>query len=54
VANSDLYASNLHDKGVDVTKIILPAGGHGFGFRDSSPVAYWTEYMEVWLNQKIR
>jgi acetyl esterase/lipase len=53
VQNSDLYADNLHKNGGDVTKIILPFGGHGFGFRTGTPISSWTDYLEVWLNSKI-
>lgn len=52
IENSDQYAQNLFEKGGDVTKVILPAGGHGFGFRDDSPVSWWTQYLEVWLRIK--
>jgi acetyl esterase/lipase len=52
--NSSIYAENLYKNGGDVTKIILPTGGHGFGYRDSSPVAYWTLYLETWLNSRIK
>nr|WP_319400013.1 alpha/beta hydrolase [uncultured Carboxylicivirga sp.] len=53
VENSDRYAQNLFEKGGDVTKVILPTGGHGFGFAADRPVAYWTQYLEVWLKTKI-
>lgn len=54
VQNSNVYAENLFNKGGNVTKIILPAGGHGYGFRESSPVSWWTQYLEVWLSiQKL-
>ena len=53
VANSDRYANNLHAKGGSVTKIILPEGGHGFGFDPKRPVAYWTGYLKVWLKANI-
>jgi acetyl esterase/lipase len=52
IENSNRYAQNLFEKGGDVTKIILPDGGHGFGFRDNSPVSWWTQYLEVWLRIK--
>lgn len=53
IHNSDLYAENLRNKGGDVTKITLPTGGHGFGFRSNTPVSSWTKYLEVWLNTRI-
>lgn len=52
IRNSDLYAENLFKKGGDITKVTLPSGGHGFGFKINSPVGYWTEYLEVWLKTK--
>ncbi len=52
VENSDAYAANLHAAGGDVTKLILPVGGHGFGFKPDSPVPYWTQYLAVWLRAK--
>lgn len=52
VENSDRYAQTLFEKGGDVTKVILPAGGHGFGFREDTPVGWWTQYLEVWLRIK--
>ena len=53
VENTDRYAKNLHDKGGNVTKVILPEGGHGFGFDPKRPVAYWTQYLEVWLKANV-
>lgn len=53
VANTEQYAQNLTQKGVPVTKIILPVGGHGFGFRTSGEVAYWTGYLDIWLKNNI-
>jgi acetyl esterase/lipase len=53
VANTEMYATNLAAKGVDVTKIIIPRGGHGFGFRTTGVAAYWTGYLETWLRANI-
>ncbi|HLW06021.1 MAG TPA: alpha/beta hydrolase [Marinilabiliaceae bacterium] len=53
VANTEKYAKSLTDKGVGVTKIILPIGGHGFGFRTSGDIAYWTGYLDVWLKANV-
>lgn len=53
VINTEQYAQNLTQKGVQVTKIILPVGGHGFGFRTSGEVAYWTAYLDIWLKNNI-
>lgn len=52
VQNSDRYAQNLFEKGGDVTKLIIPAGAHGFGFRQNTPVSWWTQYLETWLKIK--
>ncbi|MGQ1945916.1 alpha/beta hydrolase [Geofilum sp. OHC36d9] len=53
VANTEMYATNLAGKGVDVTKIIIPRGGHGFGFRTTGAAAYWTGYLETWLRANV-
>lgn len=53
VDNSELFSRNMHQAGADVTKIILPEGGHGYGFRPASPVAYWINYLEIWLKSRI-
>lgn len=53
VTNTESYANNLTSKGVNVTKIILPIGGHGYGFKTSEDVFYWTEYLAIWLNANI-
>ncbi len=54
VENTDRYANNLFEKGGDVTKVILPIGGHGFGFDAKRPVAYWTQYLDVWLKTNVK
>ena len=53
VANTEMYATNLAGKGVDVTKIIIPKGGHGFGFRTTGVAACWTGYLETWLRANV-
>jgi acetyl esterase/lipase len=53
VINTEQYAKTLIKKGVPVTMIILPRGGHGFGFRTSGVVAYWTDYLDIWLKNNI-
>ncbi|MBN2165545.1 MAG: alpha/beta hydrolase [Marinilabiliaceae bacterium] len=53
VENTDRYAVSIIKSGGDVTKVILPQGGHGFGFDSKRPVAYWTQYLEVWLKNHI-
>lgn len=54
VENTDRYANNLFEKGGDVTKVVLPIGGHGFGFDAKRPVAYWTQYLDVWLKTNVK
>ncbi len=51
--NSDRYAKSLSEVGVHVTKVILPIGGHGYGFDELRPVAYWTKYLDVWLKINV-
>ncbi|MBR8536468.1 alpha/beta hydrolase [Carboxylicivirga sediminis] len=53
VENTYRYANNLFENGGDVTKVILPIGGHGFGFDAKRPVAYWTQYLGVWLKSNV-
>lgn len=53
VENTGRYAKSLFDAGGNVTKVILPIGGHGFGFDVNRPVAYWTQYLEVWLKTNV-
>ena len=53
VANTENYANSLVENGVDVTKIILPIGGHGFGFRKTDEISYWTGYLDIWLNANV-
>lgn len=54
VVNTDVYANNLFKAGGKVTKVILPIGGHGFGFDPKRPVAYWTGYLETWLRANVK
>jgi acetyl esterase/lipase len=54
VRHSDLYAKALNKAGGSATKIVLPNGGHGFGFDPQRPVAYWTNYLETWLNVNVK
>lgn len=53
VANTENYANNLVKKGGNVTKIIVPIGGHGYGFRTTDKINYWTGYLETWLNANV-
>ena len=50
--NSFIFGQSLAAAGVDVTKIILPSGGHGYGFRPESPAAVWIQHLETWLQAK--
>jgi len=52
--NTRTYASALRGKDVPVEEIILPEGGHGFGFREESPAFIWTEYLARWLDENIK
>lgn len=51
--NTRAYAKALRKHDVEVKEIILPEGGHGFGFKKESPAFKWTEYLEEWLNEKF-
>jgi acetyl esterase/lipase len=52
--NSDYYCKALYKAGVQGTKVILPTGGHGFGFDPQRPIAYWTSYLETWLKVNVK
>jgi acetyl esterase/lipase len=54
VGNTDVYANNLFKAGGKVTKVILPIGGHGFGFDPKRPVAFWTGYLDIWLKTNVK
>ncbi|WP_025006760.1 alpha/beta hydrolase [Marinilabilia salmonicolor] len=47
--NTKQYAGALRKANVPVQEIILPKGGHGFGFRKESPAFEWTVHLEKWL-----
>ncbi len=49
--NTIRYAEALQKNKVPVKKIILPKGGHGFGFRKESPAFVWTEQLSTWLKE---
>lgn len=54
-ANGIGYASALLGQGVPVSLHVYPAGGHGWGFRDS--FAYkrqWTGELEKWLGERLQ
>lgn len=54
VGNTNAYAAALRDNNVPVNEIILPQGGHGFGFRKESPAFQWTDHLAKWLENNIR
>jgi acetyl esterase/lipase len=49
VENTMYYAEALQKNKVPVKKIIVPHGGHGFGYRKESPAFNWTGYLSSWL-----
>ncbi len=49
--NTRTYAKALRQKNVNVKEIILPEGGHGFGFREESPAFEWTTHLAEWLHE---
>ncbi len=53
VENTLQYAEALQNNKVPVKKIILPEGGHGFGYRKESPAFIWTEYLSTWLRELL-
>jgi acetyl esterase/lipase len=52
--NTINYAKALREYDIPVREIILPEGGHGFGFRKESPAFEWTEHLAQWLNENIK
>lgn len=52
VSDSRLYARKLEENGVEVSLLIYPDGGHGWGFSDTFPhKADWTGKLEAWLRR---
>ncbi|MFW5754405.1 MAG: alpha/beta hydrolase [Marinilabiliaceae bacterium] len=51
--NTRVYAEALRKHDVEVEEIILPAGGHGFGFKKESPAFVWTDQLETWLKETL-
>lgn len=52
--NTTTYAKALREKNVNVKEIILPEGGHGFGFRKESPAFEWTTHLAEWLRKTVK
>ncbi len=52
--NTILFSDELKKHQVPVEVVILPKGGHGFGFRESSPAFEWTARLEKWLEDNIK
>jgi acetyl esterase/lipase len=52
--NTQIYASTLKKYRIPVTDIIIPTGGHGFGFRNESPAFEWTTHLANWLKNRIK
>lgn len=52
-SNTRIYAKALRKHDVEVEEIILPEGGHGFGFRKENPAFQWTELLEKWLKKRF-
>jgi acetyl esterase/lipase len=52
--NTTTYAKALREKNVKVKEIILPEGGHGFGFRKESPAFEWTIHLSDWLHKTVK
>lgn len=53
VANTSAYVNELNRKGVPVKKVILPEGGHGFGYKPASPTFIWLDYLKNWLEENV-
>lgn len=50
--NTTQYAKALRSYNIPVHEVILPEGGHGFGFRKESPAFEWTEHLKKWLEKR--
>ncbi|MDI3521213.1 MAG: hypothetical protein PWR04_1201 [Anaerophaga sp.] len=42
------------NKVTGIKEIILPQGGHGFGFREESPAFEWTTHLAEWLHETVK
>ncbi len=49
--NTTEYAKALRNNNIQVHEVILPEGGHGFGFRKESPAFEWTLHLKKWLEK---
>jgi len=50
IKNCYAYSEALQKLDVPVTTIVLPKGGHGFGFTPNRQPNQWFNYIQVWLN----
>ncbi|MFO8001754.1 MAG: alpha/beta hydrolase [Marinilabilia sp.] len=51
--NTKLYARALREHQIEVEEIIIPEGGHGFGFREDSEAFEWTQHLARWLEENF-
>jgi acetyl esterase/lipase len=51
IGNTLCYTEALKKNNVPVKQILLPEGGHGFGFRKESPAFIWTHHLSEWLQE---
>lgn len=51
IGNTLCYTEALKKNNVRVKQILLPEGGHGFGFRKESPAFIWTDHLSEWLQE---
>jgi len=51
VDNSLIYAQQLKDNGVEAEVFLYEAGGHGFGMKNSTSAAKWTDSLKSWLEK---
>ena len=51
VENSLIYAQQLKDNDVEAEVFLYEAGGHGFGLKNSTSAAKWTDSLKSWLEK---
>jgi acetyl esterase/lipase len=51
VENSLIYAQQLKDNEVEAEVFLYEAGGHGFGMKNSTSAAKWTDSLKSWLEK---
>ena len=51
VENSLIYAQHLKDNEVEAEVFLYEAGGHGFGMKNSTSAAKWTDSLKSWLEK---